>query len=480
MKKWILIIGIVLFCYPALSLDPPEKVYSVHLGIYNTEAEAQAAKAGFEAKGLDPVWIMPWEGKFRLKFGYFPTTVEAYRFVRELRNRGISLDCKVTWRDNLDGRTEFPQPLLNLKKELNLQDHIAPEDALSNDMDVKITKQMIQDSLENTTPILEKVEQIISDRKDDDPAKGWAIMTLGCLLLAEKEREEIKHLFLNMRSGIECVNDVERAELLFQSAKIMLTEEETAKPKYDRLLNLWRDVAEGHIGSTASQRLEAMFLLARATHLFQKNRLKAFNIYKEIEEIVQSSPLDRGECVVWQVQLLFELVQCDMGNIGDSRGFAKAALQKIPPEQKRFHALIELMNLESYLWSGNPEDYPKGLQLCEEWEKKYSEFPREHGTCIVMKGYFYWRLYDPDKSIQEHLRLREFDDNIEWYPDVHCKEVGEIVYTNYLNKVGRYDEARAYLEEILKKYPDTNTTKRLIRARETGKCGHLMNDKIYK
>jgi len=322
------------------------------------------------------------------------------------------------------------------------------------------------------------LEQLISARKDEDPGKGWAIMTLGRLLLAEKEREEVKRLFLNTRSGIECVDDAERAELLFQSARIMLEEEATAKPKYDRLISLWRNVSEGRIGSTASQRLEAMFLLARATHLFEKNRLKAFNIYKEIEEIVQSLSLDRGECVVWQVQLLFELILCDLGNIGDARGFANVALTKIPPEQKRFRALIELMNLESYLWSNNPDDYPKGLQLCEEWEKKYSEFPRELGTCIVMKGYFLWRLGDTNASINEHLRLRQFSDDIEWFPAVHCKEIGEIVYTNYLDNQGRYEESKTLLQEILKKYPNTYTTMRLAKAREKGTC--VIDTKIYK
>src|SRR5690606_24638676 len=162
--------------------------------------------------------------------------------------------------------------------------------------------------------------------------------------------------------------------------------------KYDEALALVEPVANGDVASAAPHRVMAMVRYAWLKHNHQKDRLTAYQAYREIENFSGSEAV-KIRCRVEQAGLLMELAESGKGNHQDVRDYIDRLRAAMPEGYLKQRAVLDLMYMETY--ARQPErNFPNAIALGEEFLKNYSitrnpELLREHASACVMVGTWY-------------------------------------------------------------------------------------------
>ena len=397
------------------SINPPDRIYSLQLGAYKTENEANGRKAYFEQAGYSPIIIEFKDNWYKVRFGEFACYIDAYLYKQDFQ-KGLCPDTWIVWQDNIDKKNDFSSTRGALEKILGVADRSVSEwqdnSINPNDPDVVAINALLQS---NNQGLEQKLTEVILSRLDNDPVKGWAMMQIGKIKVDRGERAEVKDLFMQIARG------------------------DVAAPKNDRM--------------------DAMFRVARIHHSL-KERDKAYRAYKEIENLVTDTK-NKIETLVELAGLTFELSLCEKGQMKETRRVCQQVIETAPEELKQLRALAELINLETYIWT---KEYDKGLQMEEEFEKKYKDQVREYGVAICVKGIFLCHLRRYEEAKATFYRVNELPENMEWFKDFNPKAFGEIFYASLSNS------PEVNLQKVLEKYKDTLIAQKYINAQNSGNC----------
>ena len=399
------IIFAILVLYPVAihAVDPPEHIYSVQIGSFMAKNTVEAKKAELESLGYSPLFIDICPTAQKLRFGEFPYYMEAYLYREDLRTR-LCPDAFVVTRDNaVELRdcvvTKGPLTRLFNMKELGSGD--IPEINMNpNDPDVKTVQSLLQNG--NKENLEQTLNEIVSRRENQDPVKGWAMMTMGRIRVDRGERAEVKDLFMDIAIG------------------------KTAAPKSDRI--------------------EAMFRVARIYYSLGDKKA-SYKAYKEIEKFLDDTMRkEKTEALTELAGLTMELARCAKGDITETRRVCQEALDTAPEGERRLKALAKLINAEVPFYTA---EFEKGLQLIAEFEKDYKDQLREYGVILTLKADYYNKLQMRDKQKETLLQIKELPDNIECFKDFNPKVYGDIFYARLTGAAP--DE----LESIVEKYKNT-------------------------
>ena len=105
MRKLLLSLWIISLLVSISALEPPDTIYSVQIGAYETKEAAEARKLEFEEMGFTPVsieYVSPW---YKVRFGEFPFHMDAYLYRMDLR-KGLCKGAFIVKKDNLAEKKE--------------------------------------------------------------------------------------------------------------------------------------------------------------------------------------------------------------------------------------------------------------------------------------------------------------------------------------------------------------------------------------
>src|SRR5690606_23277109 len=154
--------------------------------------------------------------------------------------------------------------------------------------------------------------------------------------------------------------------------------------KYDEALALVEPVANGDVASAAPHRVMAMVRYAWLKHNHQKDRLTAYQAYREIENFSGSEAV-KIRCQVEQVGLLMELAESEKGNHQDVRDYIDRVRAEMPEGYLKQRAVLDLMYMESY--ARQPErDYWTAIKYGQIFQSLHiletnPDLLREPATC---------------------------------------------------------------------------------------------------
>lgn len=294
---------------------PPENLYSVELGTFQTVASAEDCRAEFERLGYSPVFILRVDSQYVVCFGRFDVYVDAALYLGDLQHR--------LEREELSIRTTLPR---------------AAESSSTNTGPLRPIFRLEASSITDT-PDISLVGNAVYDRLESLRQAG-NIDSYRRALAIEVSREsraaDAITGYLSTRQGIE--------DLL--------------QGRYDTALARLRPVADGEVASNRVSRIQAMIRVAWILRE-QRHRLQAYQAYREIERFTGSDTV-RARCRTEYCGLLLELMFFEhFGSWEDAHRACVRALRATArgstESQIKFHTLLRLITLESCVWVGDNE-----------------------------------------------------------------------------------------------------------------------------
>ena len=236
--------------------------------------------------------------------------------------------------------------------------------------------------------------------------------------------------------------------------------------KYDEALALVEPVANGDVASAAPHRVMAMVRYAWLKHNHQKDRLTAYQAYREIENFSGSEAV-KIRCRVEQAGLLMELAESGKGNHQDVRDYIDRVRAEMPEGYLKQRAVLDLIYMESF--ARQPErDLKKaidlGIRALSMYDhKRNPELTREMGSLCFMLGNWHLYLGELDKAEEYYrLTLSDFPGEGDYFSRAHPHAEALCGLAVLARGYGNRTEELEYSIKIVDQFPDSEAAFRTL------------------
>jgi TolA-binding protein len=479
---YLLFVGITLFA-EAQAQDTAQKIYRIQVFASKDKARAEQYADVLRSQGYSPVVVAPGTKVYKVRVGEFPTYADAL-FTKNQYRAGAFRDAYIASESLTTGTLCRPQREQTLKVEKVFKNPPVPapelcvQEALKSNT-AKFVRPVITEALRNADnstlseqDLLQKARSF-SDVADYDktisayetfmrrfPASTEipsARLYLAYWKLKKAENDGAAGAVLRSTAvqGFEEViakhpSAVEAGEAALRLAYIKVKDKDTTAA-----VNLLQKIAKDEVRALDKVRFEATYRLAKLYHAKNK-RVAALQTFRELAEIADQTAFDANlHCEI--AGLYMELARNGVVTLEDCRKECHRVLDLSAPSEKGLRAVAELMNLETYFYESN---FNRCIQLASSFEQKYPDQWRELGTVLFWKGVALRSLGKRNESHDVFKKIRlTIPDNAEMFPTINFKAEALYDLALWYNEQGdELNENNTY-QELVKKYPDSNTAK---------------------
>jgi tetratricopeptide (TPR) repeat protein len=329
----------------------PKRCFTIQVGAYPGEAEAQERLNFFVSRDFSPVFIKHVEPYYKVFVGKFDYHMDALVWKKMLR----AGDCPDAFEKSFDqvdlaaittpnGAPFAPVFSLPYNSVTSLPEYQISE----TEPPVSTITSLIAGT--SCTAARAALEQEIASRFPTDPIRGWATLTLGRLHLRADEQADAAALF--------------------------------------------EQVATAQVAARRQDVRDALFALSWIDH----DRREQIKAYRGLDEVARLSADAKtsARCRVEQIAIIFEMARSGIGQLEEVRRAADEFLASTPIEFRDYRATAELMSLETYFYDAN---YEKLIDLATQYIEKYPDIKREHAMALIWIGVGYAYLGDYESAV---------------------------------------------------------------------------------